>query len=206
MLITFEGINGCGKTSQVQSIYRYLIENKISAITAKEPNSLGASIRRLLIEKTNLHPMTKLLIFQADRNENVHKNIMPALNEGKVVLCDRFTDSTVAYQIYGNGLDPKLVLGLNRITSNKISPDLTFWIDASIKQCHRRNESRSDKSTRHSYTSAYLDKIRSGYVEIAANSPGRVIRINGDRPLPVVTREIIAIILDRANLVASSGL
>lgn len=203
MLVTLEGINGCGKTTQVQNIYKYFVDNKMPVISAKEPSSLGGAIRRLLIEKTSIHPMTKLLIFQADRNENVHKNIIPALAEGKLVLCDRFIDSTVAYQIYGNELDPKLVLGLNKISSNRIMPDLTFWIDTSIAKCHERNNTRSDKSTRHTYTSDYLQKIRLGYLEIQKNSPERVIRIDGDRPIPNVTREIIAIILDRANLAAS---
>jgi dTMP kinase len=205
MLITLEGINGCGKTSQVQSIYKYFVENQIPVLMAKEPNSLGASIRRLLIELTNIHPITKLLIFQADRNENVHKNIIPALAEGKLVICDRFIDSTIAYQIYGNGIDPKLVLGLNKISSNGIMPDLTFWIDTSINKCNQRNLSRPDKSTRHNYTSEYLNKVREGYLEIARNSPERVIRIDGDRPISAVTREIIAIILSRTNLTASSN-
>lgn len=203
MLITFEGINGCGKTTQVQSLYKYFMDNQILVATAKEPSSLGGAIRRLLIEKTNLHPMTKMMIFQADRNENVHKNIIPALESGKLVLCDRFIDSTIAYQMYGNGLDPKLILGLSKISSNGIVPNLTFWIDVLIDSCMSRNTTRIDKSTRHLYSSDYLGKVRDGYRDIAMNNPGRVVTINGNKPIAAVTREIIGVILSRTNLMAS---
>lgn len=205
MLITFEGINGCGKTSQVQNIYKYFVDNGVPVITAKEPNSLGASIRRLLIEITNTHPITKLLIFQADRNENVHKNIIPALESGKIVLCDRFIDSSVAYQIYGNSLDPKLVLGLNKISSNGIKPDLTFWIDTSIDNCRKRNDRRPDKSTRHNYSFEYLAKVREGYSDIQKHNPERVVRIDGNKTFPIVNKEIISIILHKTNSMASSN-
>jgi dTMP kinase len=202
MLITFEGINGCGKTSQVNKIQKHLTQKGLESITAKEPSTLGTSIRTLLIERTSIDPMTKLLIFQADRNENMLQNIIPALESGKIVLCDRFTDSTIAYQIYGNGLDPKLVLGLNKISSHKRIPDLTFWLDTSISECARRNDLRPDKSTRHNYKTKYLNKVRDGYLQIADKNRDRVIRIDGNRNISVITSEIISIVTNKIDAAA----
>lgn len=194
MLISFEGINGCGKTSQIQYIQKYLTENGIRSVSVKEPSSLGGTTRRLLIENSNIDPMTRILIFQADRNENVVKNIIPALQSGSIVLCDRYIDSTVAYQVFGNGLDPLIVKELNKISSHRILPDITFFIDVPIEECQRRNDLRKDKSTRHGSSYKYLASVREGYLKLLKSNPKRIIQINGNKVFSEVSQDIITVI------------
>lgn len=194
MLITFEGINGCGKTSQIQYIQRYFTENTIKAVSVKEPSSLGGTIRRTLIENTSIDPMTRLLLFQADRSENVTKNIIPALQDGNIVLCDRYIDSSVAYQVFGNGLDPLIIKELNKISSHRILPDITFFIDVPVEECQRRNGLRKDKSTRHKSTYEYLASVREGYLKLLRSNPKRIIQINGHKVFSEVSRDLIGMI------------
>jgi dTMP kinase len=147
-------------------------------------------------------------MFTADRNENVIKNILPALTEGKLVICDRFYDSTVAYQQYGNGLDPALVKSMNKISTNGLVPDITFWIDTPVKTCHRRNQIRKDKSSRYNSSASYQSSVRDGYNHILFGNPDRVVRINGDVEPATVNVEImqhLSKLLDKTTLSGSFG-
>ncbi|WP_373546975.1 dTMP kinase [Chamaesiphon sp.] len=194
MFFAFEGINGCGKSTQVDAIYAQLWELGYQVAKAKEPSTLGDRIRDLLIEKNNISDKTRLLLFEADRAENLDKNIRPALAESKIVLCDRYTASTIAYQRYGNNLDASLIDSLNEIATDNLQPDLMFWIDTPLKVCRKRNEQRDDKSTRHIYDESFLSRVRFGYSQIAKEFPSKMIRIDGNQSVPQVSTRILSAI------------
>lgn len=192
MFFVLEGINGCGKSTQVDALHAQLWELGYQVIKAKEPSTLGDRIRDLLIEKNDLSPTARVLLFQADRAENLDKNIRPALAEGKIVLCDRYTASTIAYQRYGNNLNAVNIDRLNEIATDNLQPDLTFWIDTPLKICRKRNEKRDDKSTRHIYDESFLSRARFGYSQIAKESPSQMIRIDGNQPVAQVSSRILS--------------
>ena len=133
MFITFEGIEGCGKTTQVDLLVKYLEEKKISCIKTLEPGGtdIGQAIRKVLLDSKNTHiaPLTELILYAADRAQHVNEIIKPALDQGKWVVCDRFYDATVAYQGFGRGMNMDLISFLNSLAAEGASPDLTILMD-----------------------------------------------------------------------------
>ena len=133
LFITFEGLEGCGKTTQAKMLFDFLATKKIPSIYTKEPGGtkIGDKIRKILLDQKNddMDYKTEMLLFLASRAENVRLIILPALEEGKVVISDRFYDSTTAYQGYGRGIDLKIIKHLNDLVVGKVIPDLTFILD-----------------------------------------------------------------------------
>jgi len=130
LFITFEGLEGCGKSTQAKMLYDFLIKQGILSIYTKEPGGtkIGDKIRKILLDQKNegMDYKTEMLLFLASRAENVRLVILPALEKGKVVISDRFYDSTTAYQGYGRGIDLKIIKHLNGLVVGKAIPDLTF--------------------------------------------------------------------------------
>ena len=135
-LITFEGIEGCGKTTQLELLYSKMKSLKVPVLTTREPGGteLGRGLRDILLfsEKDSLDMGTELLLYEADRIQHVKEVILPALKKGINVLCDRFIDSTIAYQVYGRGLDFELVDQMNKFASCGLEPDLTFLLQIKV--------------------------------------------------------------------------
>lgn len=186
MLISFEGIDGAGKSTQARKLKEYLEERGLDAVLLREPGgtSLGEAVRDLLLREDPL-PLTELLLFEAARSELVGRLIRPLLDEGKVVILDRFTDSTLAYQSYGRGLDANLVEELNRTAAQGLVPKLTILIDLEphIALSRKRDKNRFENAD-------FIRRVREGFLEIARKEMERFYIIDGNRPPSAVFEEV----------------
>lgn len=175
LFITFEGGEGSGKSTQARLLYRRLQERDIPSLLTHEPGvtGLGKKITRLLkwSMDTDISPMAELLLFNASRAQLVSEVIKPALESGKVVICDRYANSTTAYQGYGRGLDLATVAAVNRAGMSGISPDVTFLLDMPVKEGLARKAENEDRFEKESV--AFHRRIREGYLKLAAAEPQR---------------------------------
>ena len=199
LFITFEGVDGCGKTTQLRLLASWLKEHGRKVVETVEPGGtgIGREIRKLLLDPANtaIRPRTELLLYFASRAQNVEEVIRPALKNNAVVLCDRFTDSTIVYQGCGRGLQTDVILDLNRIACGALKPDITLLIDVdldtSLARAKRRNdradanESRIDEEGRD-----FHERVRGGYLALAAKEPDRFITIDGMHPAADVAAAI----------------
>jgi dTMP kinase len=190
LFITFEGLDGSGKSTQLRLLAERLGAEGRDVFETAEPGGtrIGRQIRRILLDSANqeLKPVTELLLMFACRAQNVDEWILPALAEGKVVLSDRFTDSTLAYQGYGRGLGADVVLDIDRIACRGLVPDLTLYLDidpvTSLARAHARNLERKGPETRLDEQELdFYRKVRDGYRQIASDEPHRVRLIDGSR-------------------------
>ena len=200
--ITFEGIDGCGKTTQFHMLGHWLRDQGREVVETVEPGGtgIGQQIRRILLNPENfeLKPRTELLLYFASRAQNVDQVIRPALEAGRIVLCDRFTDSTLVYQGCGRGLDTGAVLELDRIACQGLKPDTTLLIDidlnTSLARAKRRNErterSGPSESRIDDESLAFHERVRMGYLALAAAEPERFRVIDGRAPLGEVASRI----------------
>ena len=193
MFITFEGIEGSGKSSQIARIERYFKENNIDYVLTKEPGGtkLGQMIRSWLLhpETTFKHRYSELLLFIADRCEHVETVVKPALAAGKVVLCDRYKDSTIAYQSAGRDLSIYVIQQLNSLV--ELNPDVTFLFDLPVEQGLERAKERAKLDRFEFEDIAFHQRIRDAYLRVADNEPERIIRIDASRSIDQVSNEII---------------
>jgi dTMP kinase len=196
IFITFEGPEGSGKSTQLRMLAGKLREAGHEVVETQEPGGtpIGAQIRHVLLDAENrdLCPTAELLLMFASRAQNVDQLILPALAAGRVVLCDRFTDSTLAYQGAARGLGAEVVYELDRIACRGLVPDLTLLIDidadTGLERARRRNDRTQEADTRmEEQAVAFHRKVREAYRQIAAEDMGRVRLIDGAR-----TREAVA--------------
>ena len=189
--IAFEGGDGSGKSTQVRSLLRRLRRRGVKVLHTREPGGtpLGQSLRRLLKSGETMAPMSELMLFEAARAQLVQQVIRPFLDQGGVVIADRFTSSTMAYQGYGRGLDRELIERLNREATGGLEPDLTVLLDLPVETAlARKGGGNSDK-----FDNAPVDfhrKIRRGYSALAASDPGGWLVLDGQRPPEELSREI----------------
>jgi dTMP kinase len=202
--ITFEGLDGSGKSTQMRLIAERLRAEGHDVFESAEPGGtpIGQQIRRILLDNRNLDlcPTAEMLLMFAARAQNVDQWILPALGQGKVVLSDRFTDSTLAYQGTGRGLGAELVLDVDRIACRGLVPDLTICIDidpvVGLARAHSRNQQQEGTETRLDEEELdFYRKVREGYRHIASEEPNRVRLIDGSQPFDDITREIWDIVL-----------
>jgi dTMP kinase len=186
--ITFEGIDGSGKTTQMRMLANWLRERGAGVIETVEPGgtAIGQQIRKILLDPANadIQPRTELLLYFASRAQNVEQVIRPGLDSGRIVLCDRFTDSTLVYQGAGRGIDSQVMLDLDRIACRGLKPDLTFLIDidleTSLARAKRRNERVGNSESRiDEESAAFHERVREGYLALARSEPGRFAVIDG---------------------------
>jgi len=186
--ITFEGIDGSGKTTQMRLLVRRLQTQGRDVLEAVEPGgtSVGRQIRHVLLDAANqdLRPTTELLLYFASRAQNVEQCIVPALAAGQIVVCDRFTDSTLAYQGYARGLGAETVLALDRIACRGLAPDLTLLIDldldTALARAHKRNTGGATDETRmDDQAREFHQKVRNAYLALAKQHAGRFRVIDG---------------------------
>ncbi len=201
--ITFEGIDGSGKTTQLDLLAERLRARGIPLTTAQEPGgtAVGAAIRRILLDSatTRLTPVAEVLLYFASRAQNVEEVIGPALEAGRVVLCDRYVDASAAYQGCGRGLGLEVVAQLERIACRGLKPDLTFVLDiepsTSVARALERNRGnalagKQDESRLEREGPDFFVRVRRAYLDIAAREPGRVVVVNGERPRQAIHEEI----------------
>ena len=204
--ITFEGGDGTGKTTQLKVLESYLIARGKSCISTREPGgtTLGKLIRRVLLEvgEQTIASPTELFLYLADRAQHIREVVRPAIEQGKIVLCDRHTDSTLAYQGYGRGFDLGLLQELNKLASEGVKPDLTFLLDCPVelglaRTAQRRFQTTADASWEDRFERERIEfhhRVRAGFLELARTEPDRLRVIDASRSVTEVSEEIKKIV------------
>lgn len=197
--ITFEGIDGCGKTTQLRLLGERLRAEGRTVVETIEPGGtqIGKHIRKIVLDAQNaeLKPRAELLLYFASRAQNVEEIIRPALSDGAIVLCDRFTDSTLVYQGCGRGLPAEPILELDRIACEGLQPDITVLIDialdVSMERFRRRNERTASAETRiDDESAAFHGRVRDGYLALAKQHPERIVTVSGAEGIGAVAKNI----------------
>ena len=211
-LVVFEGIDGSGKTTQIELLLRKLVANGYNPLVTREPGGtpLGNEAGLWLRALHKLSPITELLLFNAVRAEHVTKVIQPALNVGRIVLCDRFAASTIAYQAYGRDLDVKTVEKINRLATGGLQPTLTVFLDLPIESAQSRNDvveiwknrqftlwtgAREDAAPMDVFESQkweFHQRVRRGYQNMAARNPNTWVTVDGTLSRETVAEKIWA--------------
>ena len=180
LFITFEGADGCGKTTQIKLVKDYLEKSGYEVVLTREPGAkgLGEKIREILLNYDGIvSDRCESFLFLADRAQNIDTIVNPAVEKGKIVLCDRHIDSTVAYQGYGRGLDLERINKLNLLATDGRVPDLTIVFDIDVETSMRRVGKEKDRME--SAGIEFHNRVRNGYLEIAKNEPERVKVVDG---------------------------
>ncbi len=192
--ITFEGIEGSGKSTQLKLLSGYLKAKGLSVLTTEEPGGtkIGLKIREILLAPENsMNPLTELLLYNTSRAQHVREVIYPALMQGTVVICDRFFDSTVAYQGHARGIDMAVIKTLNEIAAPDLKPFITFLLDMDVEEGLRRNVKARKRDRLELETVEFHKRVQEGYFEIAKEEPGRVKIINASGSTEEVHKRII---------------
>ena len=194
LFITFEGADGCGKTTQLNLLKEYLIGKGHEVLVTREPGAkgLGERLRDILLNYDGeVSDRCESFLFLADRAQHIDTIVKPAVESGKIVLCDRHTDSTVAYQGYGRGLDIEQINKLNNIATDGLKPDLTFVFDVDIETSMSRVGKEKDRME--SSGNDFFNRVRNGYLDIAKNEPQRVKVIDATVPIDKVFEQVLAV-------------
>ena len=195
LFITFEGADGCGKTTQLTLLDEYFNKAGRKTLITREPGAgiLGAKIREILLNYDGeVSPNCESFLFLADRAQHVEGMIKPALEEGTIVLCDRYTDSTLAYQGYGRELDMERIKYLNNLATSGLKPDLTIVFDVDIETSLSRVGKSKDRME--SAGVDFFNRVRRGYLEIAKQEPDRVKIIDSSDTIENVHRKVIELV------------
>ena len=195
LFITFEGPDGCGKTTQMKLLAEYLEKKGEKVVLTREPGGkgLGEKVREILLNYDGeVSDRCESFLFLADRAQNIDIIVNPAVKAGKIVLCDRHIDSTVAYQGYGRGLDIERINMLNNLATNGKKPDLTFVFDVDVETSMKRVGKEKDRME-----SAGIDfhnRVRQGYLELAKQEPNRIKVIDATKSIEEIHDEVINIL------------
>lgn len=203
-LIVFEGVEGCGKTTQLQRTWEWLTANfDPRVIVTREPGGteLGNKLRKLLLSSPpDPCPLAELLLYTADRAQHVEEVLLPQLALETIILCDRYTDSTIAYQGYGRGLDIALIEQLNSIATLRVVNDLTLWLDVDVEVSLLRTKKRGVADRIEQADLAFHQRVQHGYAKLAAAHPERILRVDASLSETVVQEQIQAILSQRLKL------
>jgi dTMP kinase len=198
MFITFEGCEGCGKSTHAERLKKYLEEKGNKVVLTREPGGteLGKTIREKLLDNDYvLESLTEVFLFAADRVEHVEKVIKPALAKGQIVISDRFTDSTLAYQLGGRGLPEDLIRYINWISSKNLVPDVTFLLDIPVEDGLERAKTKHTEPDRfETEIIAFHERVRAKYLEIYQENNDRIYLINSAIEMRKVFEEIKKVI------------
>ena len=195
--ITFEGSEGCGKSTQSRMLFEYLKRKGFKAVYLREPGGVKISerIRELLLNpESKISPQAETLLYMAARAQVVEDVISPALSKGKIVVCDRFLDSTIAYQGYGLGMDIRLIMAVGKFATLGISPDLTVFLDLPVKKGLKHRLLTKDRIEQRSLV--YHQRVRNGYLALARKEPKRIkiVKVENDK---AVTQFNIRALVDK---------
>ncbi|HHP7246119.1 MAG TPA: dTMP kinase [Elainellaceae cyanobacterium] len=215
-LIVFEGVEGCGKTTQIKRTEAWLLENPVvqymkrrdfqsRVCLTREPGGtdLGTRIRQILLGESDdsvqssLHDQAELLLYAADRAQHVQEFLIPYLDQGAIILCDRYTDSTVAYQGYGRGLNLQVIEKLNHIATGGLESDLTLWLDldAEVGLARTRNRGACDRIEQANLE--FHRRVQHGFATLADAYPNRIIRIDAQGTQEDVARQIQSVLEEK---------
>lgn len=203
LFITFEGVEGAGKTTQIELLKNELDRRGIEYIVTREPGgtAIGEKIRGVLLDPENseMNYMTELLLYYASRAQHLYEKINMAKESGKVVICDRYSDSTMAYQGYGRGIDKQLIETLNSVVEKGNRPDLTFIIDAdpevTLVRAKRKSGNVGDRLEQESLE--FHKRVREGFIAAAEREPKRVAVIDGRKSIEEINSDIIARLFEK---------
>lgn len=196
LFITFEGADGSGKTTQLNNVKSFLEEKGYDVVVTREPGALdiGQKIRNILLHHEGVvADRCEMFLFLADRAQHVETFIKPAIEDGKIVLCDRHIDSTIAYQGYGRGQNINLLKELNSIAVNGLNPDLTLLYDVSTETAQVRVGNEKDRME--SAGIEFHKKVRNGYLELQKENPERIKLINANNSIQTVFEDTKNIII-----------
>jgi len=211
--ITFEGLDGVGKSTQMENLAAWLRERGLDVITTREPGGtgLGQKLRTVLLSSrtSGLSPMAELALMFADRAQHIDEQILPALQRGRWVLCDRFTDSSEAYQGGGRELGSEVVLQLHKALCHDLKPDLTILmltdLEHSVNRARRRNQEKArnsehDENRFEKESRAFHKRVLESYLAIAERERQRVVKVDAKDKIPAVQKKIIAVTRERLEL------
>ena len=193
LFITFEGIDGSGKTTQLELLHKDLLFNKADVVRMREPGSTnaGEKIRSLLADKRlYIAPAAELLLFFSSRVQLIEELIKPGLQKGKIILCDRFHDATVAYQSYGRGLNLDTIKVLENVFVLPVRPDRTFLLDCSYETAKRRMTARSGETRIEMMDRVFFERVREGYLALAHQEPERIAVIDANKSVGEIHERI----------------
>ena len=203
LFITFEGIEGSGKSTQAQAFAQYLRDQGFEVVETREPGGtpVAEHIREVFLRPTRerrpvdtLVPECEVALILAARSQHVANLILPALEHGTVVICDRFSDSTLAYQGYGRGLPLPELRSLTRWAAKGLTPDATFLFDLPVSQGLRRRLNSTDVNRLDHETATFHQRVRKGFLSLAQQAPRRIHTINAGRPAQAIARHLIRLI------------
>ena len=206
MFITFEGIDGCGKTTQLELLRAHMeselahLQSSTRIVQTREPGGteLAETIRNYLLHSSSpLHPHTELLLFGASRAQHVEEIIRPALHRGDWVLCDRFVDSTTAYQGGALGLDLAFINQLNAFATNDLLPELTLLFDVEVETAQQRRSVQRGTDRIEARGIEFQERVRQTYLEIAHQEPNRVAVIDANAPAKIVHNRVVRVLEER---------
>lgn len=195
LFITFEGGDGCGKTTQIKLLEEYLKNKGYETLLTREPGAkgLGEKIREILLNYDGeVSPRCESFLFLADRAQNIDCIVKPALEKGVIVICDRHTDSSVAYQGYGRGLDIDRINMLNNLATSGLKPDLTIVLDVDVETSQARVGSQKDRME--SAGIEFFKRVRQGYLEIAKKEPERVKVVDSTQSIEDIHKKVLELV------------
>ena len=208
MFITFEGPDGSGKTTQVAPLSEYLIQQGHQVLITREPGgtAIGDQIRRILsdLKNTGMHPRSETLLFLAARAQLVEQVIKPHLADGYIVLCDRYADSTMAYQGYGHQNDLNQISSLISFATGGLKPDLTLLLDVGAEAGLKRKAEGTEWNRLDAYSLEFHQRVRQGYAVLAESEPARWVVIDADQPTDRVQEMIRQAVQDRLPMPKNS--
>lgn len=195
--ISFEGIEGSGKTTQAKLLANYLIAKGHNVLTTEEPGGtrIGLKIRNILLAPENhMDPLTELLLYNSSRAQHIREVIYPALMRNTIVITDRFIDSTIAYQGYARGIDLSIIKTLNEIVASNLKPFVSFLLDMDVEESLRRNRGAQKEDRFELETIEFHERVRRGYLQIAKEEPERIKMIDASDSVEEVNKKIIEIL------------
>jgi dTMP kinase len=209
MFITLEGPDGSGKTLQLPRLAEFLRQNGFEVLTTREPGGtpISEQIRAVVhnLENKEMTPRTEILLYQASRAQLVEEVIRPHLGRGGIVVCDRYADSTLAYQGYGHQVDIALLSVLVNFATGGLKPDLTFLLDVDVETGLRRKTMKGEWNRLDAYNVDFHQRVRQGYFQLVKAEPERWVVIDASQPADQVQGEIRKVITSKLNIIQQTA-
>ncbi|AME09321.1 MULTISPECIES: dTMP kinase [Gemella] len=195
--ITVEGTDGSGKTTFLQFITKYLVNKGYKVILTREPGGTEFSekVRELLFDSNNrIDAKTESLLFCASRRDHIINKIIPYIEKGYIVICDRFVDSSIAYQSYGRGLEKSDIININKYTTDGLEPDLTIYFSVDVKIGLNRTKNRDNNNRMDLEEFSFYERVKQGYDELSLEYNKRIKTIDANKPYNIVEKEALEVV------------